>query len=191
MGDRYEPRPRFRRNRFAGLNQSRQGFQGRLLIRTQDLRSGVTSPGPPSCRQHSEDNDKHEKSRRLRYGRPGCDLFLFQRQRQLIQGLGCAAKPMPPHPHQLVLEILDQDVTELQLTRQSRNHILQSGRIIGQCLGVIQHLHRAAVSCVPYPPSVSVHRSISVHSGWWSEPWAALSIVAPRTRPARAVDTKQ
>ena len=58
------------------------------------------------------------------------NLFVFQRQRQLVQGLGPRSEPMLAHPGQLVFELLDQDVAELQLRRQRGHKTLQGGGVV-------------------------------------------------------------
>ena len=73
--------------------------------------------------------------------RLGDGLILIKAQLKLIQTLRVGAKTMPLVARQLVLQLLDQDVAGLQFTRQSADHLLQSGGIIGQGFKVIKHDH--------------------------------------------------
>ena len=58
------------------------------------------------------------------------DLFLFQRQLKLIEGLRPRPEPMAALADQLMLQLLDQKVAELELGRQRRHKTLQDSGVV-------------------------------------------------------------
>ena len=67
------------------------------------------------------------------------DLFLFQTQVELVQGLGGRPEPVPTVPCKLMLELLDLQRLGLHQSNQIDRCLAQFGGISGQGRGVFQH----------------------------------------------------
>ena len=68
-----------------------------------------------------------------------CDLFLFQRQFKLVKRLRARPELLTPQAHQLMLQLLDQNVAVLELGRQRRQKPLQNSRVVRQLLDIVEH----------------------------------------------------
>ena len=91
------------------------------------------------------------------------DLFVLQSELELVQGLRGGAETLPAQTRKLVLELLDRKiaVTELGVPRRQfgprgEHHRLQSGDIVGQGSGFVEHggtLAEKAAKGKPEKPS--------------------------------------